>query len=154
MVIKGQAHWAKIVGKPGWGYKQQYKEWSMDVAIDADTRAALIKAGCDGSYIKNKGDDRGDFVTFKRRELKADGTAGKPIAIEQKDGSEWDQKTLIGNGSTVLCKIALNDRQDSNTKKPGLIKVRVMELVPYEGKDREEDIDDYVEAHGGEEEWS
>lgn len=152
MIIKGTAHWAKIVGEPGWGYKKQHKEWSMDVSIDETTRKQLISEGMDGSYIKNKGDDRGDFITFRRRSVKANGDPAKPIDITDAKGETWG-KDLIGNGSTVLVKIALNDREGAKTKKPSLIKVRIMNLVAYEGGSGDsEDFEDYVDANG-EEKW-
>lgn len=155
MIIKGTAHWAKVVGAPGWGYKNQHKEWSIDVAIDEATRKALIAAGVDGSYIKNKGDDRADFLTFRRRELKADGTPGKPIAIVDGKGNEWDGKTLLGNGTIVNAKIALNEREGAKTFKPGLIKLQVVKLVEYEGRagGDDEDFGTYNEA-GEEEAWT
>lgn len=150
MVIKGIAHWAKIVGKPSWGYQKQYKEWSIDVALNEATIKRLLDEGMDPKCIKNKRDDRGEFITFKRRELKNDGTPAKPIAIEDASGAEWDGKTLIGNGSEVLLKVVLNDIKDSKYKRPGLIKVRVQTLVPYEGKENDdEDFDTFEE-----ESWS
>lgn len=151
MIISGIAHWAKVVGAPGWGYKNQYKEWSMDVAIDESTEAKLLEAGMDKSYIKNKGDDRGNFITFKRRELKRDGSPGKPIAIVDARGSDWDGKTLIGNGSKVDCKIILNDVEGQKGTKPGLLKVRVAELVAFEGR---EDDEDFTYDTSAAEEWS
>jgi hypothetical protein len=154
LIIRGKAYWAKVIGAPGWGYKKQHKEWSIDVAIDEATKAQLIEAGVDSQYIKNKGDQHasgGDFVTFKRRDTKADGTPGKPIMVVDRNGQDWDGKTLIGNGSVVNVKIALNDRDGATTKKPGLIKMQVWELVEFEG--REGDDEDFPVA-GEAEEWS
>lgn len=152
MIISGIAHWAKIVGAPGWGYKKQHKEWSMDVAIDENTRKALLAAGVDGKYIKNKGDEKGDFLTFRRRETKADGQPGKPIAIVDAKGNDWDGKTLIGNGSLVQAKLALNEVEGQKTLKPGLLKVRVVKLVEFEGREGGDDED--FDYDSGEEAWA
>ena len=152
MVIQGKAKWAKITGAPGWGYKKQYKEWSFDLGIDDATKNRLLEAGMHKQYIKNKDDDRGDFITFKRRELKKDGTPGKPIEVVDRYGKEWDPKKLIGNGSILNVKIALNEIPDQKGTKPGCIKVQVWDLVEYEGGDG--DSEDFPVADGSEEPWA
>lgn len=153
MVINGTAYYAKILGKPAWGYKNQYKEWSFDLAISDETRKGLIKAGMDASVIKNKGDDRGDFITFKRRELKKDGTAGKPFEVLDKKQQPWDQTKLIGNGSKLNVKIALNEQFERKGLKPGAIRVQIVEHVPYEGRaGDDEDLPMYNDE--GEETWA
>lgn len=151
MIIRGKTKWAKIVGQPGWGYKKQHKEWSFDLSIDADTKKSLLDAGMDRKYIKNVDDDRGDFISFKRKELKADGTPSKAPAIFDRKGVEWDQKKLIGNGSVLNVKIALNEIPDQKGTKPGFIKIQVWEHVEYEGRGDDEDFP----VDGGEEEpWA
>lgn len=139
MIIKGKGFWCKIVGAPGWGYKNQHKEWSMDLSISDETETALLNAGMDPSYVKDKGDEKGKYLTFRRRELRADGTPGKPIEIVDRNGQAWDGKTLIGNGSLLKVKIAMNDLDGKKTKKPGLIKVLVHELVPFEGREGDDE---------------
>ena len=152
MVIQGPVHYAKVLGAPAWGYKKQYKEWSVDLCIDAPTKARLLEAGMSKSAIKNKDDDRGDFITFKRRELKKDGTAGKPIEVVNKKGQPWDQKALIGNGSICNFKIALNEYEGET--KPGLIKMQVVEHVEYEGRaGDDEDLPTYGDD-GQVEDWT
>lgn len=151
MVIKGKAHWAKVLGAPGWGYKKQHKEWSVDVAIDDATKERLLAEGMGKTYIKNKGDERGNFITFRRRELKRDGTPGKPIEVLDRTGKDWDQKKLIGNGTVVNAKIILNDVDGENYKKPGLLKLQIVDLVEYEGNGDAEDLPIYTDD--GEETW-
>ena len=154
MIITGFAHYAKVLGKPAWGYEKQYKEWSIDVAISADTRTALIAAGMDSAAIKNKGDDRGDFITFKRREFKKDGEPGKPIEVVDKKQQAWDHAKLIGNGSKINAKIALNEQVGKKGLKPGIIKLQVVDLVEYEGRAMdEEDLPTYADD-GSVETWS
>ena len=138
MVIQGTAHWAKVLGAPGWGYKKQHKEWSVDIAISEAVKKQLLAAGMTKSVIKNKGDDRGDFLTFKRREFKRDGSPGKPIAVFDREGEEWPQNKLIGNGSIVNAKIVLNEQDDGEVK-PGLIKLQVWEHVEFEGREGDDE---------------
>lgn len=134
MVINGTGYYCKVLGKPANGYKNQYKEWSFDLAITDETRKALINAGMDSSFVKNKGDDRGDFITFKRREFRKDGTAAKPFEVVDRKQQPWDQTSLIGNGSKLNVKIALNEQPERKGLKPGAIKIQIVEHVPYEGR--------------------
>ena len=152
MILRGKTKWCKIVGAPGWGYKKQHKEWSFDQSIDEATKTALLEQGMDKKYIKNDNDDRGDYISFKRRELKKDGTPGKPIAIFDRKGEEWDQKKLIGNGSVLNVKIALNEIEGQKGTKPGCIKVQVWDLVEYEG--RGGDDEDFPVEGASEEPWA
>lgn len=139
MIIRGKVKWAKIVGEPGWGYQNQHKEWSVDVSIDEDTRAKLLAEGMGEQHIKNKRDDRGDFITLKRREKRADGTPATPIEIKDKYNRPWGGDK-IGNGSVLNLKLALNESRVPGQKglKPSLIKCQVWEHVPFEdGEDFE-----------------
>jgi hypothetical protein len=151
-LLQGKAFWAKVVGEPKPGYDKSKREWSIDVAIDDTTRKALAKEGL-GSYIKNKGDERGDFVSFKRKELKSDGTKAKPIRIVDHNGQDWPAKKLIGNGSTVNVKYLINEYEYNGKKgkKPGILAIQVWDLVEYEGKDG--DQEDFP-TRDGEESWS
>lgn len=151
MVISGNAWYAKVLGAPAWGYKNQYKEWSLDVTLDEKTKAKLLEAGMGANFIKDKGDDRGEFLTFKRRETKKDGTPGKAFLVVDRKGQDWDQKKLIGNGSVVNIKIALNDDSENpKVKRPGLIKMQIVDHVAYEGRGDEEELPVYVGDEGGE----
>jgi hypothetical protein len=53
----------------------------MDLAIKAtEVKEKLVAEGLK-SKIKNKGDDRGDFIQFKRKAIKSRRYAAKPIEI-------------------------------------------------------------------------
>lgn len=151
MIIQGKAYWAKVLGEPGWGYKNQYKEWSIDVTLDAKTMKKLIAEGVAKDKIKNKGDDRGNFLTFKRRETKKDGNPAKPFLVIGPDGkTPWPQTELIGNGSVVNAKLILNENEDG-TMRPSLLKLQVVEHVPYGDG---EDFTDYTDGgEDGSETW-
>lgn len=151
MIIQGQAYWAKVLGAAKPGYQNQYNEWSIDITVDAKTKKRLLAEGVDASKIKNKGDERGDFLTLKRRELKQDGSPAKPIAVVDHNKNPWPQNQLIGNGSTVNAMIALNE--GANGIRPSLIKLQVVSLVEFEGSGDGEDFPAYDES-GEEETWS
>lgn len=151
MIIKGKAYWAKIVGDPQPGYDKTQKEWSIDLSIDEATKALLKKEGV-GSKVKNSDDVRGDYITFKRKAIRQDGEPAKPIRVvglgPDKKGL-WD-KTLIGNGSEVNVSFVINEGTYNLKpyKKPSIIAVQVVNLVPYEGKD--DGFDSYTGEDGAE----
>ena len=59
-VITGKCKWASI-SAPNTTYEPA---WQIDVSLDDEN---LKKVKADGLSIKNKGDDRGNFVTIKRK---------------------------------------------------------------------------------------
>ena len=69
-VLSGKAHWASIAN-PNTTFEPVY---SIDLAIEGDE---LNKARQLGLTIKNKGDDRGNFVTIKRKQYRKDGSENK-----------------------------------------------------------------------------
>ena len=58
-ILSGKAYWTSIV-QPNTTFEPV---WSVDVALTGDQ---LAKAKALGLPIKNKGDERGDFVKIKR----------------------------------------------------------------------------------------
>lgn len=157
LILQGSAYWAKIVGDPQPGYDKTQKEWSMDLGNLTEKNIATLKEAGLGHKVKNKGDDRGDFIQFKRKALKKDQATGamvpsKPIEIVDKDKNPWDGKTKIGNGSTVNVKFLVNETTYNGKKflKPGIIGVQVVKHVPWEGGDHE-DFPEYNED--GTETW-
>ncbi|MBV1928227.1 MAG: hypothetical protein KUG81_01780 [Gammaproteobacteria bacterium] len=149
-IMQGTAYWAKVLKDPKPGYDGNEREWSIDIAIDKDT-AKLWKEQGIGKRIKNKGDEKGDFVTLKRKEFKYDGeTRNQPIRVVDAKKKPWDQEVLIGNGSKVAVNYSINDTKFG--QQPCLLALQVIDLVEYEGGDREE-FGTYNED-GTEEEWA
>lgn len=147
-VIRGKAFWAKILGDPVPGYDPDQKEWTIDVTVDDEARATLEELGL-GDKIKNKtdekpDDERGDFITFKRKALKSDGTEARPIRVVDRKKNEWPQDKLIGNGSEVFVQFAVNEWEYRGRSgvKPGIMSVMVVDHVPYESSDELPDLDE------------
>ena len=59
-VLSGKAYWAAI-SNPNTTFEPV---WSIDLALDAKAKKEAIDLGL---TVKNKSDDRGDFVTIKRK---------------------------------------------------------------------------------------
>ncbi len=127
-VIKGSAYWASIVS-PNTTFDSD-GVWSIDVGnLD---KKNLEVAKTDGLEIKNKGDDRGDFVTVKRKVRRKDGGMNK--APEVKDAQKRTMiNTLIGNGSEVNVLYSTYEWEFKGRSgvSADLRAVQVTNLVPY-----------------------
>ena len=127
-VIKGNAYWASIVS-PNTTYDSD-GVWSIDVG-NLDKKNIEI-AKNDGLEIKNKGDDRGDFVTVKRKVRRKDGSMNK--APEVKDAQKRTMiNTLIGNGSEVNVLYSTYEWEFKGRSgvSADLRAIQVTNLVPY-----------------------
>ena len=141
MLISGQGFWFKALGAPQTNrFDETKKQWTFDLAIDKATQTKLLEAGIRKSYIKNKNDDRGAFISFSRDAVRKGGEPGKPIQVVDHRGEPWDPKKLVGNGSTLNVKIALNEREYNGQKflKPSVISVQIWNLVEYVRPDHSE----------------
>ena len=127
-VLKGNAYWASIVS-PNTTFDSD-GVWSIDVGNLDKKNTDVAKA--DGLSVKNKGDDRGDFVTVKRKVRRKDGNMNKaPEVVDA--GKRAMSGTLIGNGSEVNVLYSTYDwefKGRSGTS-ADLRAVQVTNLVPY-----------------------
>lgn len=151
-LLQGKAFYAKVLGKAQPAYTPGEFEWSIDIAIDPKTRDRLLEAGMSPDYVKDKGGERGEFIQFKRRSVTRNGEPGKPIEVVGPDKQPWDQRKLIGNGSTVNVKYLLNEVESGKKikLKPGVLAIQVVDHIPYEGSN-DDDFPEINEA--GEESW-
>ena len=127
-VIKGNAYWASIVS-PNTTFDSD-GVWSVDVS-NLDKKNIEV-AKNDGLEIKNKGDDRGDFVTVKRKVRRKDGGMNK--APEVKDAQKRTMiNTLIGNGSEVNVLYSTYEWEFKGRSgvSADLRAIQVTNLVPY-----------------------
>ena len=116
-VIQGKAYWASIVN-PNTTFDSD-GVYSIDVSLDAKNKKI---AETDGLTIKNKGDDRGDFVSIKRN-------------VRRKNSQKRNMKdTLIGNGSevSVLYSTYQWEFKGRSGTNADLRAVQVTNLIPYQ----------------------
>lgn len=132
-VLSGKAHWASVAN-PNTTFEPV---WSVDLAIEGDE---LNKARQMGLAIKNKGDDRGDFVTIKRKVNRRDGTQNQAPALVDANKNPMSG-TLIGNGSDINVLFKTYEWEYAGKTGVGaeLQKVQVANLVPY--SDGSDDFD-------------
>lgn len=145
--ITGIANWAKVLGPPVQNYSKDGYEWTIDITPDDDSVAVLNNAGI-GDRMKNKGDDRGEFISFRQKATRMNGEENDPIRVVDAKNRPWDPKELIGNGSKVQLKFNVKDYGPG--KKQGVYPqaIRVLELVSYAPVDFEPLPEDseYVKA--------
>ena len=112
------------------------REWNVDVTPDAEGKALLKKLGiADRLRQPKEGDSRTEpFLSFRHKEMKADGTKAEPIRIVDANNDAWDGR-LIGNGSQVDVKFVVKDYGVGKKKGVYIRAIRVLDLVPYVSQD-------------------
>lgn len=142
--IAGKCMWAKVLGAPGPGYEPHEREWSIDVEVDEEARTKLQQLGIEDK-IKTK-EGREPFITFRRKEMKKDGTPAKPIEVVDSNRQPWDQNVMIGNGSKVAVQFTVDPWEYGRKSgiRVGLIKLMVIDLVPY----GEDEFAEFTEPDG------
>lgn len=133
-VISGKAYWASV-HQPNTTFEPV---WTVDLSVDEANKKIAEK---DGLVVKNKNDERGDFVTIKRKVEGKRGENSPPTVLDaQKRPFPSDVK--IGNGSVVNVQYKPYEWNWKGNSGIGadLRKVQVIDLVPYEGDDDEIDV--------------
>lgn len=152
LVKETKAYWAKVIGPARPTKYNPDGEWSVDLSVTPELKKALKEHGL-SKKIKNNEDDRGDYVTFRRKGKKTDGTDAKPIQIVDHHGEQWDGKTLIGNGSTVNASVIFEPfRSDDSKFQMKLMALQVWNLIKYKRSDfptRDDAPSSEVEAPSG-----
>ena len=130
-IISGKAFWTKLNRKDEYSDKYQ-----LDVGDLSEKSKEVLTSH--GVKLKNKNDDRGEFITARTQYL---------VPVIDSDKKVIDSDTLIGNGSSVRVKVDFN-KTHPFVEKYGtsmyLKKVQVTELVEYGSKDGFDDDDDML----------
>ena len=127
-VIAGTAYWASVI-TPNTKFDSD-GVWTIDVGNLDDLNKK--KAQKDGLTVKNKGDEKEDFVTIKRKVRNNKGNLNRqPNVVDANKRLVTD--TMIGNGSKV--NVLYEPFEWNFGGKTGvsadLRAVQVTELVPY-----------------------
>ena len=125
ILLSGKAYWASVV-EPNTTYEPV---WQVDVTVDEETKQKLESIGLS---VKNKGDDRGDFFSCRRKVVKRDGSKRDAPRVIDSKKMPWDNR-LIGNGSAV--KVKIQPYEYAYAGKAGVtadfMAMQVIDLVPY-----------------------
>ena len=127
-VISGTSYWASVI-TPNTKFDAD-GVWTIDVGNLDDLNKK--KAQKDGLTVKNKGDEKEDFVTIKRKVRNAKGSLNRqPNVVDA--NKRLITETMIGNGSKV--NVLYEPFEWNFGGKTGvsadLRAVQVTELVPY-----------------------
>lgn len=106
--MTGTTHWTKVLGDPVPNYGKDGFEWTFDFTPDADGLKLINELGIKDK-MKNKGDERGDFIQFKQKAHQANGKANFPITVVNARNQPWDANDKIGNGSLIEVKFKVVD---------------------------------------------
>lgn len=130
----GTLNWAKILGDPVPNYNRDGNEWTFDFTPDEAAVAELRRLGVEHK-LKNKGDERGNFLTLKQRAVRNDGKPSRPITVVDGRNRLWDPEVKIGNMTVGEVKVDVVDYGKSKAPQAryGLypIAIRVLEHKPY-----------------------
>jgi len=125
ILLSGKAYWASVV-EPNTTYEPV---WQVDVTVDEETKQKLESIGLS---VKNKGDDRGDFFSCRRKVVKRDGSKRDAPRVIDAKKMPWDNR-LIGNGSAV--KVKIQPYEYAYAGKAGVsadfMAMQVIDLVSY-----------------------
>lgn len=131
--LPGKAYWASIAN-PNTTFEPV---WSIDLAVEG---GELDKARQMNLNIKNKSDERGDFVTIKRKVNRKDGSQNQRPSLVDSNKNDMGN-TLVGNGSDVNVLFKTYEWEYAGKMGIGteLEKVQVTKLIEY--NDNSEDFD-------------
>ena len=144
-VISGTAYWAKV-HQPHFDQYNEQGIFSIDVTVDAKTKKQLQDLGL-GPRIKNKGDERYDFITIKRKYTRKDGTKNSAPRVVDSKKTPISPDDLIGNGSKVNVAFDTYDYNVGGNQGVGssLKAVQVIKLIEYSPS---ENLDEFSEESG------
>ena len=140
--ISGEAYWAHIL-RPNTKWKPE-GEYSIEVCNLDEENLKIAKES--GLVIKNKSDERGQFISLKGYATHQDGSP-KGLVVKDSQRNPFVSDSLVGNGSKINAKykaIAYTYNGSPGIR-GNLEQVQIVELVPYgDGSDFDVVADGYV----------
>jgi len=137
--ITGKCHYASIT-EPNTKFDPV---WSIQVEVNDDNREVVEKSGL---KVANKGDERGDFVTIKRKVHRKDGTQRNAPLVMDSQNNRWNNDKKIANGSTVNVKAIPYewDYAGKSGVSADLAAVQIVDFIEYTGNQQ-----DFAPVDGG-----
>ena len=147
-IFSGTAYWAKLE-TPQNNFDPTKLQWSIDIGNLDDENKKIAQDF--RMILKNKGDDRGDFVTIKRPSKRYNGQPNqKPNLVDAK--MQDMSGTLIGNGSKVNASFTTFDYKNgpaAGKKGFDLQGIQVVELVKFDRPEGSDTSGDFQPISGG-----
>jgi hypothetical protein len=137
-IISGEAYWAHIM-TPNTKFNPD-GEWTVEICNLDATNKKIAEA--DGLTLKNKGDERGDFVTLKQYARTQEGTF-RPMKVTDSQRNPFPTDKRVGNGSKVNASYFPKPYDQFGGGVKGYLQgVQVLDLVEY-------NTDDFDVVEGG-----
>lgn len=128
--IRGPVFYAMITGAPRLNYNKDGNEWSLEVGLNEKSKKILVELG-EEARIKNKEDERGDFIRLKQSEFSRAGKQLYPPKVIDINDQPWPEGKKIGNNSICDVKLTFVDNGKGKKNSLWLNGLRVLELVEY-----------------------
>ena len=132
-----------------------YSKYKLDLNLDTESlgKALDLKKRGIKNTISNKD---GEYWITLSSPVSIDTKAGprtiEPPAVINTDGSQWDPKVGIGEGSDVTCKVWIRKYKNPNNKKDEialrLYGVKVDNLIPFDPRTDFEDSKKRIQIEG------
>lgn len=144
MIVQGKAFYASV-HRPNKGSGKYAPKYEIQVVVDGDTEAKLLKRGLKKAMQKDKDTGLTRFVSFEgtpgavfkfyMETATRDGTPQAPSVV---DAAGKPTKVLVGNGSLVNVSVNVFDYTNgAGGTSSRLNGIQIVELVPYEPKARD-----------------
>lgn len=144
MIVTGKAFYASV-HRPNKGSGKYAPKYEVQVVVDADTEAKLLKRGLKKAVHKDKDTGLTKFVSFEgtpgavfKFYMDTATRDGSPQAPSVVDAAGKPTKVLVGNGSVINASINVFDYTNgAGGTSSRLNGIQIVELVPYEPKGRD-----------------
>lgn len=141
--LSGKARWAKLF------VPSQYNKYSLELNLDNASLGKALELKKRGIKNNIKNEDGEYWITLSspsRIETRMGPKMMQPPAVVNADGSDWDPKRGIGNGSDVTCKVWIRKYEVRGTpaiavrlygvKVDNLVEYNTMKDIPVDSKKR------------------
>lgn len=154
-IVRGHLVYAKVLGAPVLNYNKDGKEWTFDfVPLDPEKlESQLEEVGIEDRLRKKSKTkypvmDGRPYMSFKQKELKANGEPNQPIKVVDAANKPWDNNRLLGNETVADVKFVVVDNGPNKYKGVYPRGIRVLDLVPYEASEFDDiaEDDEYASA--------
>lgn len=147
--ISGKARWAKFF------VPSKFNKYAVDINLDNASLGKVLELKKRGIKNKIKKDEDGYWITLSspsRIDTRTGPKVMQPPTVVNKDGSPWDPKIGIGNGSDVICKVWIRSYKNPSTQTPEtairLYGVKIENHVPFNPKSDFEDDKNRLQSQG------
>jgi len=132
--LSGKVHWPKVTGEPRPNYGGDAREWTFEFEPDAEA-VKVLKQHKLTDRLKDKEKPDRKILVLRKPEFNKDGNPNPKIRLYNSDDEEWDDNTLIGNGSGADVKLDIRDYGPGKKKGVYPVALRITDHVAYQSSE-------------------